>query len=202
MYYKLFIPGLIGIVLLFFCQTLYAEEFGIITEVAGKPNINREGKIIPADFGQDLRVGDILNAEEGSIMIIVAYESCEEWKLTGPEQVLVETRNNIISLSGHLSPTRRLPVCYKPEAFAYSGPNVMGGTLLRSGEEEAADADKINQIRQNTELTNSELMSLLMFDLQNGDKEKARHYYEILMNKNPGAHIPQPILKELGIAAK
>lgn len=202
MYYKLSITGLIVIFFFFLCQTLQAEEFGIIMEVAGKPNINREGETIAADFGQELQVGDILNAEEGSMMIVVAYESCEEWKLTGPEQVLVETNSNLISLSGPLSPARRLPVCYKPEAFAYGGPNVMGGTLLRSTEGEAVDVDKVNQIRQNAELTNSELMSLLMFDLQNGDKEKAVEYYEMLMSRNPSAQIPQPILKELGVAAK
>lgn len=202
MYGKLSMTIVATFVCVLFVQTLYAEEFGIIMEVAGESTVNREGKNINADFGQDLRVGDILNAGEGSMMIIVAYESCEEWKVTGPEQALIETKSNIISLSGQLSPARRLPVCYKPEAFAYSGPNVMGGTLLRSGEGEGPDVAKIDQIRQNADLSNSELMSLLMFDLQNGDKEKALEYYEMLMSKNPGATVPDPILKELGVAAK
>lgn len=200
MYGKLSISVMATAVFFLLCQTLYAEDFGIIMEASGESTINRAGKNIGADFGQDLKVGDIINAGEGSMMIIVAYESCEEWKVTGPEQVLIETPSNIISLSGQLSPARRLPVCYKPEAFAYSGPNVMGGTLLRSGEGEGPDVAKIDQIRQNADLSNSELMSLLMFDLQNGDKDKALEYYNMLISKNPGATVPEPILKELGVA--
>jgi len=188
---------------IFFAQVLWAKEFGIIMDVSGQPSLNRDGQIIHVEVGQELLVGDIINVPDQSQLVFVTYETCEELTFDESAEVLIVNEDKIVVQKGQLLRLKQLPVCYKPESFVYDGPNITGGILLRGAKPGPSDnLEEIARMRKaaiEDKTTNSELMSLIIFDLQNDDESQARSYYEQLMRKNPEASVPAPVLKKLGI---
>lgn len=179
-----------------------ANEFGIIMDVTGQPSLQRQGPAVSVEFGQELLVGDTLDIPEKSQLVLVAYKTCEEVTLVESGRVVIINEESL-DISKALSwQIRQLPVCYKPELFPYNGPNITGGTLLRGSINPPISSSEIDSMREAAAegtISNSYLMTLLIFDLQNDNTTQARHSYEQLIRNNPEGSVPDPIRKKLHI---
>jgi len=182
-------------------MVLGAGEFGLILDVKGKPVIKRGNSIIHAEFGQEVAIGDSLRTKLQDLIVIVAYKTCEEWTLSGSQLVKILDESNISCASGSISPARKLPVCYQPELFDPKCPTVMGGIQLRgvgrNQPENGPGMDKLKQTADSGKASNSELMSLIIFSLSQGDEHQAKKYFSQLSAQNPGAAIPKALTEKL-----
>lgn len=191
----------IGAASLFLAQTVCAQEFGIIMDYTDTLSLSRDGDSSPVEVGTELLVGDSLNLSVDGQVVFVAYETCEEVTLFGAGKVTITDDENISTEKGQKWQIRQLPVCYKPESFPYNGPNITGGILLRGINSSTNTEDEIARMRaaaERAEISNSELVSLIVYDLQNGNKEMAKNYHAQLMEKNPAAVLPAHLLEQLG----
>ena len=190
----------IGAACLFLVQAVCAQEFGIIMDYTERLDLSRDGDSSPVEVGTELLIGDSLNLSEDGQVVFVAYETCEEITLIGAGKVTITDDENISTEKGQKWQIRQLPVCYKPESFPYNGPNITGGILLRGINSSPNTGDEIARMRaaaERDEISNSELVSLIVYELQNDNKEMARNYHAQLMGKNPAAALPAHLLQQL-----
>ena len=190
----------IGAMCLFLAPSVWAQEFGIIMDFTAAPSLERAGESSAVEVGTELLIGDVLNITSGGQLVFVAYKTCEEVTLFEAGEVTIADAENISTEKGQKWQIRQLPVCYKPESFPYNGPNITGGILLRGMNSSASTDDEIARMRaaaERAEISNSELVSLIVYDLQNDNKEMAKSYHELLMDKNPDAILPAHLLQQL-----
>ena len=174
----------------FFCvisTAAAADDFGIITDLTGKTEIRRGTKSLPASVGGNLAVGDSLIGGKNTKVTIVSYDQCFEWTIKGPGTTELKY-GNVLSNGKKLRHDRRLPVCYSVSAVSTKAGNQMGGIVLRG----AGPQDPVVDLREefiNGTASNSTILTLMMHDLNSGNIEKSRPYYNELKNRIPDAEI-------------
>jgi hypothetical protein len=161
----------------------YAEtaDFGIVMDFSGKVTIKRGANIIPADLGVTIVTGDVIILYEKARTVIVSYGECLEWRLAGPKRILVKG-GTILADGKPLPYSRRLPVCYSTEEIKKAGSEPVGGFVLRGPKDPLAE---LRAEFNSGKASNSTVMILLMHELNRGELEKARPYYEFLKNHLP-----------------
>lgn len=161
----------------------YAEtaDFGIVMDLSGKVTIKRGANTIPADLGVNIVKGDMIILNKKAKAVIVSYNECQEWNLSEAKRFLV--KGETILVNGKPLPySRRLPVCYSMEEIKRAGSEPVGGFVLRGPNDPLAE---LREEFNSGKASNSTVMILLMHELNRGEVEKARPYYEFLKNRLP-----------------
>ena len=173
------------VVVFLFCmsaQTVIADDFGIVMDVNGKINVQRGEQKLPVEIGLNIIYGDTIKLDKTNNIVIVAYDDCMEWDLTGPHSIIIKS-DGIALKTGEASPKRQLPVCYSLEEFEGEKEDVMGGFVLRG-----SPKDPLASLREefkHGKASNSTLITLIVHDLRNWKIEQARPYYEELHRRMP-----------------
>lgn len=187
-------------------KTVSAQEFGIIMDYTDIPSLSRNGASSPVEVGTELMVGDALNLSADGQVVFVEYKTCEETTLFGAGRATIISDRNIHTARGQKRQRRQLPVCYEPELFADSGLSRLGGMIMMTRPNAGKKAGtwltaiEIEQMRRAAErarISNSELVSLIVYELQNNNKGMAKNYHAQFMAKNPNAALPAHLLKQL-----
>ncbi|MDM8522199.1 hypothetical protein QUF80_02410 [Desulfococcaceae bacterium HSG8] len=179
----LMVTALFGM-LLFSSRAAGAGDFGIVTDVSGKVFIQRGEQKIAADLAMNVFVSDKVSIEKDSEITIISYDDCMEWVLKGADQITFRAgKKKPLSEKHEISAARKLPVCYKPDAFQGVVSQKIGGIPLMGVEE-----DPVACLREEAEkgsASNSALMILIMHDLKQGERESALVYFEALKARLP-----------------
>ncbi len=180
--------GLVMLILFLVAPTVYAaDDFGIITDLSGKTELKRGNKNLPVSIGLNLSVGDSLLTARNSRITLVSYDQCLEWTINGPGNLELKY-GGIVYNGKKFRHERRLPVCYSMTAVNNTSGKQMGGIVLRGAGPKDPVAELRDEFADGT-ATNSTVLTLLMHDLNNGNAEKARPYYEYLKKRLPDAEI-------------
>lgn len=164
------------------CQT---EDFGMVMDVEGPVLVQRQGKTIPADLGQTVYVGDRFEVPDDARVTVVAFEDCREWLLAG--QMEATARWTRMEAFGSTQPERgrRLPVCFSQQDLDIKDSGVVGGLVLRGVSE-----DPVASLRREFDTgqaSSSTLVTLIMYDLVEGQPDRARPYLAELERRTPGS---------------
>lgn len=158
------------------------EECAIVTDLSGAVTVLRNGERILLDIGHALFVGDEILIAQGSTLIAVTYDDCIEWRWDSEGTVSVEGEGFVEK--GHAStPFRELPVCYIPDSYGKTDSNIIGGFVLRGG-----PSDPVVALRTefaSGEASNSTLVTLVLHEIDKGNKEQAEKYFEELQRRHP-----------------
>lgn len=187
-------------------KTVSAQEFGIIMDYTDIPSLSRNGASSPVEVGTELMVGDALNLSADGQVVFVEYKTCEETTLFGAGRATIISNKNIHTARGQKRQRRQLPVCYEPELFADSGLSRLGGMIMmtrpNAGKKAgtwltAIEIERMRRAAERARISNSELVSLIVYELQNNNRGMAKKYHAQFMAKNPNAALPAHLLKQL-----
>jgi hypothetical protein len=152
------------------------EDFGIVMDLSGKVTIKHGVNTKPADLGINIVTGDMIILDKKAKAVIVSYVDCQEWSLSGAKRFLIKA--GTILVNGKSLPySRRLPVCYSMEEIRRAGSEPVGGFVLRGQNDPLAE---LREEFNSGKASNSTVMILLMHELNRGEVEKAKPYYEFL----------------------
>jgi len=182
---KLHKLGLTIVVPFLACSSLWAGEFGMLTDVQGAPRIERSGQYIGVDLGDTLQSGDRLLLAAGESATVVSYGDCEELALQGAVSATVDNDSLKASPSTGLVKARTLPTCYRPDELNVTDSGSIGGLVLRSPRR-----DPMAQLRAEFNAgtaSHTTLVILVMHDLFNGSAERARPYFDKLRAESPSS---------------
>jgi hypothetical protein len=185
-----------SLILLMACLVLGAvncyaetEDFGIVMDLSGKVTIKHGVSTKPADLGINIVTGDIIILDKKAKAVIVSYGDCQEWNLSGANRFIV--KGGTILVNGKPLPySRRLPVCYSMEEVKKPGSEPVGGFVLRGPNDPLAE---LRKEFNSGKASNSTVMILLMHELNRGEVEKARPYYEFLKERLPDSEFIKDI---------
>jgi hypothetical protein len=153
--------------------------------------IQRADEKLSADLGVNLLRDDRICLEKDSKLVIVSYEDCTEWAAAGEDTLTFKAGNAPVSEKQKILASRKLPVCYKPEAFQGEIPQKIGGIPLMGVE--ADPADSLRDELKGGNASNSTLMTLMMHDLKEGDIESAKTCFDILKTRLPASEFLKQI---------
>ena len=173
----------------------FAEETGVIMDVAGKVEILRGENTIYADFGMNLQDGDEVAPETDASITLVTYVDCREWVVNGPQRATLSGATVVAITGQKIKAQRQLPVCYSPSATKSGKSGVIGGLVLRG-----APKDPVKELRDEFvagSASNATLMTLIMNDLKNGKKETAKAYFKELYKRVPESQFVKGLVGEL-----
>jgi hypothetical protein len=157
------------------------EDFGIVMDLSGKVTIKHGVNAKAADLGSNIVIGDMIILNKNANAVIVSYEDCREWRLSGAKRFLIKA--GTILVNGKSLPySRRLPVCYSMEEIRRAGSEPVGGFVLRGPNDPLAE---LREEFNSGKASNSTVMILLMHELNRGEIEKAKPYYEFLKKRLP-----------------
>lgn len=185
----------------FSIQAVCAQDFGIVLDFSGHSDLYRDSKPQRLDVGTELIVGDTIEISANGQVVFVSYKECEEVSVAGAGEVSIAGVEDIQTQQGQTWQIRQLPVCYQPESFSYSGPNITSGILLRGVSGNVQTEQEVARMRDsaaNSSISNSELVSLMVYDIRNDNLDTARTYYKQLKQRNPDARLPAILLEQLG----
>ncbi|MDH4182823.1 MAG: hypothetical protein OEV92_01250 [Nitrospinota bacterium] len=155
----------------------------MVMDVSGDAKILRKGVSAPADLGKSISFDDVFKLGAGAKLAVVTYIDCNQWMMAGPGEFKVNSSQAIEAANGKLAPAKKMPVCYEPDSITAESTNTIGAFVLRGGAK-----DPVADLRAEFENGNaslSTLMTLVMYDLQNGRKDSARPYFEELSKRAP-----------------
>ena len=197
-------------------KTASAQEFGIVMDYTDIPSLSRNGASSPVEVGTELMIGDALNLSADGQVVFVEYKTCEETTLFGAGRATIISDKNIHTAQGQKRQMRRLPVCYEPELFADSGLSRLGGMIMMTRPNAskkaptwptaigkaptwltAIEIERMRRAAERARISNSELVSLIVYELQNNNRGMAKSYHAQFMAKNPSAVLPPQLLKQL-----
>ena len=197
-------------------KTASAQEFGIVMDYKDIPSLSRNGASSPVDVGTELMIGDALNLSADGQVVFVEYKTCEETTLFGAGRATIISDKNIHTARGQKRQLRQLPVCYEPELFADSGLSRLGGMIMMTRPNAskkaptwptaiekaptwltAIEIERMRRAAERARISNSELVSLVVYELQNNNRGMAKSYHTQFMAKNPNAVLPPQLLKQL-----
>lgn len=207
-------------------NTASAQEFGIIMDYTDIPSLSRNGASSPVEVGTELMIGDALNLSADGQVVFVEYKTCEETTLFGAGRATIISDKNIHTARGQKRQLRQLPVCYEPELFADSGLSRLGGMIMMTRPNAskkaptwptaigkapawptaiekaptwltAIEIERMRRAAERARISNSELVSLIVYELQNNNRGMAKSYHAQFMAKNPNAVLPPQLLKQL-----
>ena len=164
-----------------------ADDFGIVTDLSGNTEIKRAIKSLPATVGFNLTIGDSLVLGKNAKITIVSYDQCLEWNIKGPGTTELKYGSTLFN-GKKLRHDRRLPVCYSMSAATTNVSDHMGGIVLRGGGPKDPVADLREEFSAGSAV-NSTIFTLLMHELNSGNIEKSRPYYEEMKKRMPDAEI-------------
>jgi hypothetical protein len=157
------------------------EDFGIVMDLSGKVTIKHGVNTKTADLGSNIVTGDMIIIDKKAKAVIVSYGDCLEWSLSEAKRFIV--KGGTIFVNGKPLPySRRLPVCYSMEEIKKAGSEPVGGFVLRGPNDPLAE---LREEFNSGKASNSTVMILLMHELNRGEVEKARPYYEFLKKRLP-----------------
>jgi hypothetical protein len=157
------------------------EDFGIVMDLSGKVTIKHGVNTKPADLGSNIVTGDMIIIDKKAKAVIVSYGDCLEWSLSEAKRFIV--KGGTILVNGKPLPySRRLPVCYSMDEIKKAGSEPVGGFVLRGPNDPLAE---LREEFNSGKASNSTIMILLMHELNRGEVEKARPYYEFLKKHLP-----------------
>jgi len=182
--------------LFFFCMLVQADtgDFGIIMDVSGEITINRWENKIAAELGSTIISKDIITLAKGSTFVIVSYDDCQEWILTGPDNITIRA-GKIKSEWGSISSERQLPICYSMEDIKDDSSDIIGGFVLRG-----APKDPLVPLREefnSGKASNSTIITLIMHDLHNGHMEQTEQYFNVLRSRAPESEFVKALSNRL-----
>ena len=197
-------------------KTASAQEFGIVMDYTDIPSLSRNGASSPVEVGTELMIGDALNLSADGQVVFVEYKTCEETTLFGAGRATIISDKNIHTARGQKRQLRQLPVCYEPELFADSGLSRLGGMIMMTRPNAskktptwptaiekaptwltAIEIERMRRAAERARISNSELVSLIVYELQNNNRGMAKNYHAQFMAKNPNAVLPPQLLKQL-----
>jgi hypothetical protein len=155
------------------------SQFGMITDISGKAAIQRQSNNVKISFGSGVLQDDKIVLDKDAKIVMVAYENCSEWNISGPGDITINkvpTGSNLSVVS-----SRKLPICYVPGDFHGTDSKTMGGLQLRGG---TFITNLRNEFKKGNS-SNSDLLTIILYDLKKGNKEKAKPYFEKLKKRVP-----------------
>ena len=177
-----------------------AGTFGLLLDATEGVVIERSSMQVEAEFGTEVMIGDVLLVPDGSSALVVTYEDCEELNFVASGAVEIESDSSITTEKPDSWSIRKLPVCYQPESFGGQSQHLIAGTLMRGESGDSQTRQTMEALRQLAAVdgaNNAELVSLIIYDLQNGNQQQARGLYEQLKEKNGAAELPPAVVNAL-----
>lgn len=165
------------------------SAFGVVMNLKGGVTVKRGAAVTRVDIGSGLVDGDSIVVEKGAQLTVVDYVECQEISITGPASVDVSNKKGLSAQKGALTTGRKLPVCFEPGNVSAGG-QAMGAFTMR-GMDAVAD---LRKEAQENKATVSTLITIVMYDLDKGEVNRARPYYEQLLKQSPESGF----VKELG----
>lgn len=174
----------------------YGQEYGMVMDVVGDAELQRPDKPpVKPLAGDTLMDGDRLKLNKDSELFIVSFDDCVEYHLTGNIEItiawILEKQGN-----GSVTEIRQLPACYRPEDInpADSG-SVLGGVILRSHTDDSMDP--LRQEAGQGQLSNSALITLLIYELNYGKTDTTMDYFNLLKQREPESSLVKIIEKRM-----
>lgn len=171
-----------------------SREFGMLMEASGDVWILRGNENFSGDLGANVFSGDTIRVGQNSKIVIISYGDCLEWSLTGSESFSVKTGSGITIKDNNIEPVRQLPVCYSPKDFEGSDSFSPCGFVLRG--DPTGSVDLLRKEFESGNVSSSTLLTLLMHELSNGNKESAKPYFDSLKKQEPESGFVQKIANE------
>jgi hypothetical protein len=199
------------------CAPAFAEDFGIIMDIAGQAEANKK----PLDLGKNIFVGDAITVSEKGSLLVIEYNGCVEWRVNGPAKVQVNKSGLQVAKGGNglVQKGKKLPACFKPLEMRSASTHEQGSLVLMTNEQKSAgdlpsppvpdtelsatavaDPLWVAQMRKDFKEGKaevSELMTLIAYDMGKNDKESAKQYYLELMKKAPDSQYVKQLGNEL-----
>jgi hypothetical protein len=199
------------------CTQAFAEDFGIIMDIAGQAESNKK----PLDLGKSVFVGDAITVSEKGSLLVIEYNGCVEWRVNGPAKIQVNKSGLQIAKGGNglVQKGKKLPACFKPLEMRSASTHEQGSLVLMTNEQKSAadlptppvpdaelsassttEPEGITELRKNFNEGKAgipELMTLIAYDMNKNDKDSAKQYYLELKKKAPDSAYVKQLGNEL-----
>lgn len=170
----------------------WAGYFGMITDITGKiEHISKTNDHSSDLLGSNFDVNDEFKLSKNSSITIVAHKNCEELLIQGAGHIKINAHAiEIISgAKNMISFIRELPVCYTPDSINRT--KTIGGLILRGNSDPVWELRK--EFNDDGNASNATLVTLIAYDLDANEIERARPYFARLKSKMPNSIFIQDI---------